>query len=323
VWIYPLLLTYYLKEFFNSLARPDYFKNNSMPFSPLRSPYPLHILTRILIISIQSGSFLWSGWWMDIIVCIKQVPDTSEVRIDPETNTLIREGVRSIINPYDLHALEAGVQIRESIGGKVTVLSMGPPQAEEALREAISRGADEAVLLTDRAFAGSDTLATSYTLAKAIDHIGGDLILCGKQAIDGDTAQVGPEIAEFLNIPHVSYVRRIQEIRDGYIRVERLMEEGYDVVESSIPVLLTVLKELNEPRLPSLKGKMAAKRAEVKRLGPSDIAVDGGRIGLRGSPTQVKNIFAPEVKTNRRIFSGTPEEQVDALIQELKETGCI
>jgi electron transfer flavoprotein beta subunit len=260
---------------------------------------------------------------MNIVVCIKQVPDTAEVRINPETNTLIREGVKSIINPYDLHALEAGVQIKEDIGGKVTVLSMGPPQAEDALREAISRGADDAVLLTDRAFAGSDTLATSYTLARAIEHIGADIILCGKQAIDGDTAQVGPETAEFLNIPHISYVRKIEEIRDGYIRVERLMEEGYDVIESSIPVLLTVVKELNEPRLPSLKGKMAAKKAQIRRLGPSDIGAKEDHIGLRGSPTQVKNIFAPEARKDRKILTGTPEEQVNELIQELKGIRCI
>lgn len=260
---------------------------------------------------------------MNIIVCIKQVPDTAEVRINPETNTLIREGVKSIINPYDLHALEAGVRIKESIGGKVTVITMGPPQAEDALREAISRGADEAVLLTDRAFAGSDTLATSYTLAKAIEHIGADIILCGKQAIDGDTAQVGPETAEFLNIPHIAYVRRIEDIRDGYIRVQRLMDDSYDVVESSIPVLLTVVKELNEPRLPSLKGKMAAKKAQIKKLGPSDIDANEDRIGLKGSPTQVRNIFAPEAKKDRKVLNGTPEEQVNELIEELKRIRCI
>jgi len=260
---------------------------------------------------------------MNIVVCIKQVPDAAEVRINPETNTLMREGVKSIINPYDLHALEAGVQIKEATGGRVTVLSMGPPQAEEALREAISRGADEAVLLTDRAFAGSDTLATSYTLAKAIKHIGADIILCGKQAIDGDTAQVGPETAEFLNIPHISYVRMIEEIKDGYIRVERLMEEGYDVVESSMPVLLTVVKELNEPRLPSLKGRIAAKKALIKMLGPSDIGAEENHIGLKGSPTQVKNIFAPEARKDRKIFTGTAHEQVEALIKELKGIKCI
>ncbi|GAB4539991.1 MAG: electron transfer flavoprotein subunit beta/FixA family protein [Thermodesulfovibrionia bacterium] len=260
---------------------------------------------------------------MNIIVCIKQVPDTAEVRINPETNTLIRDGVKSIINPYDLHALEAGVWIKEYIGGKVTVISMGPPQAEEALREAISRGADEAVLLTDRAFAGSDTLATSYTLARAIEHIGADIILCGKQAIDGDTAQVGPETAEFLNIPHIAYVRRIEEVRSDYIRVQRLMDDRYDIVESSIPVLLTCVKELNEPRLPSLKGKMSAKKAVIKILGPSDIGTDIDETGLNGSPTQVRNIFAPETRKDRIVFSGTAEEQVNKLIEELKGLKCL
>jgi len=258
-----------------------------------------------------------------IVVCIKQVPDTSEVRINPETNTLIREGVPSIVNPFDMNALEAALQIKEMVGGKVTVLSMGPPQAETALREAISLGADEAVLLSDRAFAGSDTWATSYTLAMAIKKIEADIIFCGKQAIDGDTAQVGPETAEFLNIPHVAYVRKIEEVKDGYARVQRLMDEGYDVVESSIPVLFTVVKELNKPRLPSLKGKMAAKKAVIRKMGMSDIGGDESFLGLKGSPTQVKNIFAPKVKSDRKIFEGSPEEQVNALIDEMRKIKCL
>jgi electron transfer flavoprotein alpha/beta subunit len=258
-----------------------------------------------------------------IIVCIKQVPDTAEVKINPETGTLIREGVPSIINPYDMHAIEAGLQIREKVGGKMTVITMGPPQAENALRDAISMGVDDALLLSDRAFAGSDTWATSYTLSKAIEKLGADIIICGKQAIDGDTAQVGPEVAEFLNIPHISYIRRIEDITQSSIRVQRLMDEGYDVVESTLPVLLTVVKELNEPRFPSLKGKMAAKKAEIKKWGSSDIQADESSIGLKGSPTQVKNIFAPGVKKDRKMLEGTPEEQVDALIKELKGIKCL
>jgi electron transfer flavoprotein beta subunit len=260
---------------------------------------------------------------MRIIVCIKQVPDTAEVRINPETNTLIRDGVPSIINPYDTHAIEAGLQIKEKTGAKVTVLTMGPPQADTALREAISMGADEAVLLTDRAFAGSDTWATAYTLAKAIEHVGADVILCGKQAIDGDTAQVGPEIAEFLDIPHIAYIRRIDDIADSRIVVQRLMDDGYDVVESSLPVLLTVVRELNVPRMPSLKGKMAAKKAEIKKLSAADIGAAEESLGLKGSPTQVRNIFAPEVKKDRKIFEGTAEEKVDALIKELVGQKCL
>lgn len=260
---------------------------------------------------------------MNIIVCIKQVPDTAEIKINPETNTLMREGVPSIINPFDLHAIEAAVQIREELGGKVTVLTMGPPQAESALREAVSMGADEAVLLSDRAFAGSDTWATSYTLAQAIKKLGADIVFCGKQAIDGDTAQVGPETAEFLGIPHISYIRKIEEVTDSSIRVQRLMDEGYDVVESPLPVLLTVVKELNQPRMPSLKGKMAAKKAVIQKMGMADIEADENSLGLKGSPTQVKKIFAPEMRAERKIIEGTPEEQVDMLIKELRGIKCL
>lgn len=261
---------------------------------------------------------------MKIVACIKQVPDTAEVRINPETNTLIRDGVPSIINPYDLHALEAGIQIREQFPDTtLTVITMGPPQAEDALREAIAIGADEAVLLSDKAFAGSDTWATAYTLAKATQTIGFDIILCGKQAIDGDTAQVGPEMAEFLNIPHIGYVKKIEKIDSNQVVVQRLMEEGHDVVESSMPILLTVVKELNEPRLSSLKGKMRAKKAEIKKMTHEDIQADESMLGLNGSPTQVKNIFAPEVKKDRKMFSGSPDEQVTQLIEELKKLKCV
>lgn len=260
---------------------------------------------------------------MKIVVCIKQVPDTAEVRINPQTGTLIREGVPSIINPYDMHAIEAGLQIREKVRGNLTIVTMGPPQAESALRYAISMGADDAVLLTDKAFAGSDTWATSYTLSKAIEKLGADIIICGKQAIDGDTAQVGPETAEFLDIPHISYVRKIEDVTLNSIRVQRMMDEGYDIVESSFPVLLTVVRDLNEPRLPSLKGKIAAKKADIKKWGYSDINADDKKIGLKGSPTQVKNIFAPEARADRKIFKGTTEEQVNALIEELKGIKCL
>lgn len=260
---------------------------------------------------------------MNIVVCIKQVPDTAEISINPETNTLIRDGVPSIINPYDMHAIEAGLQIKEMTKGRVTVITMGPPQAESALREAISMGADDAVLLSDRAFAGSDTLATSHTLSRAITKIGADIILCGKQAIDGDTAQVGPEMAEFLDIPHIAYIRKIEDVRTDYIRVQRLMDEGYDIVESTLPVLLTVVKELNEPRLPSLKGKMAAKKAEIKKLGHKELEINEKDTGLKGSPTQVKNIFAPEARSERKILTGNIEEQINQLAEELKQLKCL
>ncbi|HET6513975.1 MAG TPA: electron transfer flavoprotein subunit beta/FixA family protein [Thermodesulfovibrionales bacterium] len=260
---------------------------------------------------------------MNIVVCIKQVPDTSEVRINPETNTLIREGVPSIINPYDMHAIEAALQIREKAGGKVIVITMGPPQAESALRDAVAMGADEAVLLTDKAFAGSDTWATSYTLFKAVEKLDAHIIICGKQAIDGDTAQVGPEMAEFLNIPHVSYVRRIEDVSEGSIRLQRLMDDGYDIVESSLPVLFTVVRELNEPRLPSLKGKMAAKKVEIRKLSAVDLEADAEKIGLKGSPTQVLKIFAPEARKDRKILEGSMEEQIDTLVHELRSLKCV
>jgi len=260
---------------------------------------------------------------VQIIVCIKQVPDTAEVRINPETNTLVREGMPSMINPYDLHAIEAALQIREKTGGKVTVITMGPPQAEDALREAVSMGADDVRLISDRAFAGADTWATSYALYKAIDKIGYDIILCGKQAIDGDTAQVGPEVAEFLDIPHIAYVRKIDEPAGGMIRVQRLMDDGYDVVESPLPVLLTVVKELNTPRLPSLKGKMAAKKAVITKMDINAIDAEEENVGLKGSPTQVRNIFAPQMKSDRKMLQGSVEKQVEELVSELRRLKCV
>lgn len=260
---------------------------------------------------------------MNIVVCIKQVPDSAEVKINPETNTLIRDGVPNIINPYDMHAVEAGLKIKETVGGKITALTMGPPQADTALREIISMGVDDAVLLTDRAFAGADTWATAYTLSKAISKINPDIIICGKQAIDGDTAQVGPEIAEFLGIPHISYVRKIVDIKSDSIRVQRLMDEDYDVVESTLPVLLTVVRELNQPRLPSLKGKIAAKKAEIKKIGLKEIEIDEKDSGLKGSPTQVKKIFAPEIRADRKMLHGNSEEQVKQLIEALKGLKCL
>ncbi len=260
---------------------------------------------------------------MKIVVCVKQVPDTAEVRINPETNTLIRDGVQSIINPYDMHAIEGGLQIREKAGGTVTVVTMGPPQAETALREAISMGVDNAVLLTDRAFAGSDTWSTAYALSKAIEYLGADVILCGKQAIDGDTAQVGPEIAEFLDIPHVAYIRKIDNIQDNKIIVQRLMDDGFDIIEASLPVLLTVVRELNVPRMPSLKGKITAKKADIKKLSAADIKADENRLGLKGSPTQVRNIFAPDAKKDRKMIKGTTGEIVDVIVKELVGLKCL
>ncbi len=257
---------------------------------------------------------------MNIFVCIKQVPDASDVRLDPETNTLARDGVQSIINPYDRHALEEAVKLKEKFSGTVTVVSMGPPQAEDILREAVSCGADDAVLVSDRAFAGADTLATTYTLSQAITKRGKpDLVLCGKQAIDGDTAQVGPGLAERLDMAYVTCVRRINDLVDGTLHLERMMDDGYDELEVKLPVLMTVVKEINKPRLPSLKGKMKAKKLAITVLSAEDIGADIKQLGLAGSPTQVVRVFSPEFKGERTMISGTVSEQAAQLAEKILE----
>lgn len=256
---------------------------------------------------------------MKIVVCVKQVPDAKDVRLDPKTNTLAREGVESIMNPYDQHALEEAVRLKESYGGEVTVITMGPPQAKEILRQAISCGADRAVLVSDRAFAGADTWATSYTLAKAIDSLGTfDLFLCGKQAIDGDTAQVGPGLAMRLDIPFLTCIQKIRSADSNGLVAERMMDDGYDVVEVDFPMLLTVVKDINEPRVPSLKGKMKAKKTDITTLSAEDIGADPSSIGLPGSPTQVVKVFPPEPRGGRTVFTGTLDEQIDQLVAKLK-----
>ncbi len=258
---------------------------------------------------------------MKIVVLIKQVPDTTEVRIDRETNTLVREGVPSIINPFDTYAIEEALRVREAVGdATVTVMSMGPPQVEGALREALSLGVDDAVLLSDRAFAGSDTWATSYTLAAGIRKLGGaDIVLCGKQAIDGDTAQVGPGVAQFLDVPQVTFVRKLEVSADGTATAQRMMDDGYDVVKTPLPAVFTVVKEINEPRLPSLKGKMKAKKAEITVWGQGDLDVDPAELGLDGSPTRVVRVFAPEPRGGGVVLEGEVDEVVDKLVPELLE----
>jgi len=260
---------------------------------------------------------------LKIVVCIKQVPDTTNVRINPETNTLMREGVESIINPFDMYALEEGIRLKEKHGGTVIALSMGPPQVESALREAISLGVDEVILLSDRAFAGADTLATAYTLARGIKKIGKvDVILMGRQAMDGDTGQVGPGVAENLGLPHVTEIRKIETIEDdGTIIVERLLEDGYVRLKSKLPIVLTAVKEINEPRLPSLKGKIAAKKAEIPSWNHEDIELDLQRIGLTGSPTQVMKIFTPPKPSGGKIFEGDVQQAVSNLLAELRGAG--
>ena len=257
---------------------------------------------------------------MNIVVCIKQVPETSDVKINPETNTLIREGVKSIINPFDMYAIEEAVRLKEKFGGKATVISMGPPQAEAALKEAISMGIDEGILISDRAFAGSDTWATSFTLTAAIKKIGAfDLILCGKQASDGDTAQIGPGIAMHLDIPQVTYVKKIEEVKGNVMRVERMMEEGFEIIEIPLPALLTVVKEINEPRIPSLRGMMRAKSAKVALWTQKELNLDPQKIGLTGSPTQVVKIFTPPSRIGGQILKGEAPEVAEQLVKLLKQ----
>jgi len=259
---------------------------------------------------------------MNIIVCVKQVPGTNEVKMNKETNTIIREGIESIINPFDTYALEEALRIKDAYKGKVTALSMGIPQTAQLLKQTMALGVDEAILLSDRAFAGADSLATSYALSMGVKKINNyDLIICGKQATDGDTAQVGPSLAEKLNIPHITYVNKIEEIGDGFIRCTRLTSEGYEVIESSLPALLTVIEDLNVPRLPSIKNLREAKNREVAILNISDINADSKFTGLSGSPTQVVKTFIPEYNINNEMIEGTPAEQAEKLVDNLLSLG--
>ena len=251
---------------------------------------------------------------MKIAVCVKQVPNTTELRLDPETNTLIREGVAAVLNPLDEFPIEAALQLREAVGGTVSVFTMGPPQAEDVLCKAVAMGADECVLVSDRAFAGSDTWATSLTLARALESTGPfDLILCGKQAIDGDTAQVGPGIAAHLDLPQVTYVTGIKPDGDA-LRVQRLLDSGHAVLRVTLPVVLTVLKQANEPRLPSLAGRLRSLAAVVRIVGAAAVGVPADELGLSGSPTRVVRIAVPETDRRHRRLEGSASEQVTALL---------
>lgn len=263
---------------------------------------------------------------MNIIVCVKQVPDTTEVRIDPKTGTLIRDGVPSIINPDDRNALEEALRIKDETGAKVTVVSMGPPQADIALKEAIAMGADEGYLLSDRAVAGSDTWATSTAVSALIKHViekNGpcDIIFAGRQAIDGDTAQVGPQIAEHLDIPQITYVKDVK-VEGSKVVAHRALEDGYYVVECEMPVVLTAISELNVPRYPSIKGIVNANKDDVKIfvVSAADINADLDNIGLDGSPTKVHRSFTPEGRQGAgEIFDGEFKESVKKLVVKLKK----
>ena len=259
---------------------------------------------------------------MEILVCVKQVPDTAEVKIDPEKHTVIRAGVPNIFNPFDQNALESALQLKDSQGARVTLLSMGPPQAEDVLREGLAMGADDAYLLTDRKVGGSDTLATGYCLAQAVKKVAElqgieqfDIVLCGKQAIDGDTAQVGPQIATELGIPQITYAAEIN-VDGTTVRVKQQNEEGYIVTEAQFPVLITAVKELNEPRFPTIRGTMKAKKREIPHLSADDIKVDETKIGLKGSPTMVRKIFTPPQRTQGLVIK---EEDPNAAVSVLME----
>ena len=259
---------------------------------------------------------------MHIVVCLKQVPNTTQVKINPETSTLVRDGVESIMNPFDENALEMALQLKEAHPGtRVTALTMGPPQAADILKEAVGRGADDVLLLCDRAVAGSDTLATSYAISCAVRSLGSpDLVLFGKQAIDGDTAQVGPGVADWLGIPCVACVRKCEIAADGKTAtVERVSEDAYDVVEAPLPCALTVVKEANVPRMASLRGKMAARKLAIEPTTAAATGADPALLGLAASPTHVVRIFSPPAKTGGAKWEGLePAEAAQKLVAELK-----
>lgn len=256
---------------------------------------------------------------MNIIVCVKQVPDTTEIRIDPVKNTLIRTGVPSIMNPFDKNAVETALSLKDTYGGKVTVISMGPMQAKVVLREALSMGADEAFLVTDRAFGGSDTYATSYILSEAIKKLGSfDIILGGKQAIDGDTGQTAPSIAEHLGATRLTYVLDLK-VENDKVTARRQLEEGIEIVETKFPILCTVTKESNKPRYATIKRKLASLKAEIGEIKLEDlVGADTTKMGLKGSPTKVKSTFTPKrTASGLRIDGNSPNEVASSLIDKL------
>lgn len=261
---------------------------------------------------------------MKICVCIKQVPATTEVKFDPVTNTLIREGVESQINPFDVYALEEAVRVKERLQKEgqeatVTVICMGPPQAEQALRDSVALGGDNAILLSDRAFRGADTWATSFALAQALRKLEPDIIFCGMQAIDGDTGQVGPGIAVHMDYAQATYVAKVESIEKRKITVRRLVENGYEICSVRLPVVMTVVKEINEPRTPSLRGKMNAKKAQIPVWKAADIEAPEEKLGLQGSPTQVVKVFSPPHREGGQRWTGESAELADKLAGVLKE----
>lgn len=264
---------------------------------------------------------------MRICVLVKQVPATDKVKMDEKTGTMIRTEMEAEINPLDMYAVEEAVRVKERLNGKakITVISMGPLMAIDAIRDAISMGCDEGYLLSDRLLAGSDTLATAYALSEAIRYLGGfDLIFCGERATDGETGQVGPSVASWLGIPALTYVSKIEKLDEKFIRVWRAVEGGYEIVEAELPALLSVVKEINEPRLPNLAGKLKAKEAQISVLTVDKLALNRELIGLEGSPTRVVKIFYPKLSRSGRIISGKdPEKAVSELLSFLEHKGIL
>lgn len=257
---------------------------------------------------------------MNIIVCVKPVPLSADVKINTDTNTVIREGVKSDLNPFDWYAVEEALLTREKLGGTVTVISMGPPSTENTIKKSVSLGVDDVILLTDPAFAGSDTLATAYTLAQGIKTIGEyDLIICGKQAIDGDTAQVGPSLAEKLKIPHAASVKKVSEIGRDFIKCRRLTSFGQEDIYMPLPALITVEKEINNPRLPSVRGAIKARKTSVKKWNIQTIGAEKELCGLKGSPTRVVKVFTPSYDVRTEIIDGQPREQARQLLKIIAE----
>ena len=257
---------------------------------------------------------------MKIVVCIKQVPDTTEIKLDPVKGTLIRDGVPSIMNPDDKGGLEEALKLKDKYGAHVTVITMGPPRAEAILREAYAMGVDRAILLTDRKFGGADTLATSNTIAAALRNIEADLIIAGRQAIDGDTAQVGPQIAEHLGLPQVSYVKDMQyNTEDNSLTIKRVVEDGYYLVNVQLPALVTVLSEANQPRYMRVGGIVEAFDKQVETWTFDDITIDPAIIGLNGSPTKVKKSFTKGAKQAGKVFELEAKEAVNLIVEKLKE----
>jgi len=257
---------------------------------------------------------------MKIVTPIKQVPETSNVKMNPETGTMVRTGVESIINPLDLYAIETAIRLKEKYVGKITVISMGPDKAMEAIKEAIAMGCDDGILLSDKKFAGSDTWATSYVIAKGIRQLGDfDLLICGERATDGDTAQVGPGVASFLDLPISTFTSEILSVNDGNIQVKRLVEGGYEELEMTLPAALSVVKEISNPRLPTLRGKLKSKKMNIPLWGPDNIKADGEKLGLKGSPTRVVKIFTPKVAREGEKFAVKDDNSLNEATDKIME----